>query len=273
MPLKATNLTIQMSPLPATFRGNPLDLATQMILRMKILSPSGSSFIFEGDTKPTSNVGPWLKGGTQWYVWDSAINDYVPLDISPSFVIPYWIGASQPSGVNPVLWLQTTKDATDVDPNFGSALYWVLWNGTAWVPFMVAQGLGTTADRPAAPPDGFKFYDTDLGVELWWERGQWRTTSGVPGDIKHVGFSTLQDALDHNPGWELFGNSFPQAYGRIISQATKDPGLTPVSSVTPVGLPPRAAFETFGSDQGYVDDPADTNVLPGQIALWTLIKL
>jgi len=273
MALKATNLTIQMAPIPATFKGNPQDLAVAMLQRMKILSPSGSSFIFEGDTKPTSNVGPWLKGGTQWYVWDYTINDYVPLDISPSFTIPFWIGSSLPTGTSPPLWLVTEKDASDVDPTHGLALYWSIWNGAAWIPFMAATGLGTTAQRPAAPVEGYKYYDTDLNVEIWWERAMWRTTSGVPGDVKAVAFSTLQDALNHNPGWDLLGNSAPQAYGRVISQATKDPGLTPVSSVTPVGVPPRAAFETFGEDKGYVSDPSLTNVLPGEIALWHLYKL
>lgn len=273
MALKSTNLTIAMAPLPATFKGTPQDLATQMLLRMKILSPDGSSFISTSDTKPTSNVGPWLKGGTQWYVWDTTVNDYLPLDISPSFTIPYFIGNSTPAGTNPPLWLRTSKDASDVDPTHGIALSWSLWDGTAWVPFVAAEGVGTTAQRPTDPIDGYRFYDLDLGVEIWWERSAWRTTSGVPGDIKHVAFSTLADALLHNPGWALFGDSFPAAYGRIISQATKDPGASPVDSVTPIGVPPRAAFETFGTDQGYVDDPADSNVLPGQIALWTLYKL
>ena len=271
MALKPTNLTIQMAPLPATFRGNPQDLAAQMVQRMKILSPSGSSFIFTGDTKPTSNVGPWLKGGTQWYVWDSTVNDYVPLDISPSFTIPYWMSASQPPNTNPPLWLQTTKDASDVDPTHGIAVYWRLWDGADWVPFMAAQGLGTTADRPTSPPDGYKFYDTTLNVEIWWERSMWRTTAGVPGDVKAVGFSTLQDALNHNPGWEIFGNSVPQVFGRNISQATKDPGASPVSEVTPVGVPPRAAFETFGNDSTLQSGTDATT--PAQVALWHLIKL
>jgi hypothetical protein len=218
-------------------------------------------------------VGPWLKGGTQWYVWDSTVNDYLPLDISPSFTIPYWISNSQPTGTNPPLWLQTSKDATDVDPTHGIALYWYLWDGVGWVPFVAAQGLGNTASRPAGPVDGYKYYDTDLNVEIWWERSMWRTTSGNPGDVKAVAFSTLQDALDHNPGWELFGTSVTQVYGRIISQATKDPGTSPVSSVTPIGLPERAAFETFGNDKGYVEDPTDAAVLPGQVALWHLVKL
>lgn len=273
MALKATNLTIQMGALPATFRGNPQDLAVAMLARMKILSPDGSSFIFTGDTKPTSNVGPWLKGGTQWYVWDSTINDYVPLDVSPSITAPYWFQAGLPSGTNPPLWFKTEKDPSDVDPTYGKVLYVASWDGTAWNAFIAANGLGTTAERPAAPGEGTMFYDTTINVQLWFERGQWRTYSGVPGDIKAVIFSTLQDALDHNPGWILLGTTAPQFYGRTISQATKDAGATPVDSVTPGdGVNPRAAGEIYGTDLGYVDDPADTQTLPAGVALWHLLK-
>ena len=71
MSLNATNLYIQASPIPATFKGTPNDLFSEMIKRMRILSPSGTNFIYIGDTEPTSNVGPWLNNGTQWYVWDT----------------------------------------------------------------------------------------------------------------------------------------------------------------------------------------------------------
>ena len=271
MALKNTNLTIQMAPIPATFKGSPQDLAIQMLLRMKILSPSGSNFIFIGDTEPTSNVGPWLKDGTKWYVWSDTLNQYIPLDISDSFTIPFFMGSSIPTETDPQVWLQTTQDATDLNPSHGAPISWNVWTGSDWVPFvgLITQG----SIRPAAPVDLQQFYDTTIGVLIWWERGQWRTVSGVQGDIKAVIYSTLQDALDHNPGWALLGTTATQLYGRTISQATQDPGLVPVSSVTPgPGVTPRAAFETYGEDKGVTPDPADTLTLPAQIALWHLFK-
>src|SRR6516165_5916035 len=96
MALKSTNLIIQMSPIPANFRGYPNDLAVEMLRRMKILSPSGVTFIFTGDTEPSSNVGPWLKDGTKWYVWDDSTKQYVPQDVSDSVTIPFWISNSEP---------------------------------------------------------------------------------------------------------------------------------------------------------------------------------
>ena len=82
MSLNPTSLFIQASPLPETFQGSPNDFFTEMIKRMRILSPSGTNFIYIGDTAPTSDVGPWLKNGTQWWVWDPSTKQYAPQDIS-----------------------------------------------------------------------------------------------------------------------------------------------------------------------------------------------
>lgn len=61
MPLQDTNLIIQAGPLPSTFCGTPQELVVAMVRRMKIVSASGTNFIFVGDVEPTSNVGPWLR--------------------------------------------------------------------------------------------------------------------------------------------------------------------------------------------------------------------
>ena len=60
---------------------------------------------------------------------------------------------------------------------------------------------GSTASRPTSPVVGQKYLDTDIGVELIYERDKWRTASGSPGDIKMVTHATLADALKYNPGW------------------------------------------------------------------------
>lgn len=134
MSLNATPLFIQASPLPATFQGTPNDMFTEMIKRMKILSPSGTNFIFIGDTAPTSNVGPWLKNGTQWYVWDPVTKVYAPQDISASFTPAFTMGNSTPTTTNPPVWLQTTQDATSANPNaFGEMIRWFFFDGANWL--------------------------------------------------------------------------------------------------------------------------------------------
>src|SRR5579862_9285632 len=133
MALVNTNLFIQMAQLPVTFKGSPQDLSVEMIKRMRIVSPNGVNFIFVGDVEPTSNVGPWLKGGTQWWVWDDATNRYKPQDLSASFTAPYAIGNSTPSVTNPPVWLKTTQDATDLAPTaYGDPIGWYVFDGTAW---------------------------------------------------------------------------------------------------------------------------------------------
>lgn len=272
MALKQTNLYIQMAPLPATFKGTPQDFADTMVRRMKILSPNGTNFIFIGDVEPTSNVGPWLRGGTQWWVWDDTIKRYVPLDISQSETKWYWISASVPPSTPPFLWLRTTTDPTDQNPSPGAAIGWYEFDGTTWTPFNSVVRSGPTASRPVGPTDFQQYYDTDLGVLIWWERGAWRTVSGVPGDVKFVFFETYDEAIFVNPGWELLGGQNQALRGRVLCGAAKDAGSSP-ETVFSVGsnITVRGALETFGEDLGIkVDAPSTYRV--GQLALWTLVK-
>lgn len=140
MSLKDTSLIVQAAPLPTTFKGNPNEFLAAMVQRMRIVSPNGANFIFIGDIQPTSNVGPWLKGGTQWWVWSDTQNTYVPLDVSASITIPFFIGNSTPATNTPPVWLQTTNNSTDANPNgFGTPIGWYFWNGTAWQPFDSVQ--------------------------------------------------------------------------------------------------------------------------------------
>jgi hypothetical protein len=273
MALKPTNLYIQMAQLSPTFKGTPQELASAMVQRMKILSPNGTNFIFIGDVEPVSNVGPWLKGGTQWFVWDDSIKRYVPLDISASETRWYWIGLTTPTSTPPQVWLKTTKDATDQDPSHGSPIGWYVFDGVNWVPFNSIVFSGPTASRPSNPADFQQFYDTDIGVFIWWERGQWRTVSGGPGDVKQVIFETLTDALQFNPGWEVLGAQNQNFRGRLMSMATKDSGTSPETVLTVgAGISERAALETFGENNGLQINNASTLKYPGTLALWTLVK-
>jgi hypothetical protein len=277
MALSNTNLLIVMGPIPPTFEGTPQQFAEEMIRRMKIISPSGTNFIFVGDTEPTSNVGPWLKDGTSWYVFDEDTKRYVPLDISPSEKSWYQIGKSVPEvpgTEDPPLWLKTSHDPTEADPSFGQPIGWYEWNGTSWVPFVGIVLSGPSANRPASPEAYQQYYDTDIGTLIWFERGSWRTISGVPGDVKAVAFETLTEALTANPGWDVFGASNQAIRGRWISQATKDSGATPETNLSVgAGVAPRAAFETFGETDGVQIDSSSDVPYPPTISLWHLIKL
>lgn len=272
--LRSTNLILQMAPIPATFRGNPNALAAEMVKRMRIVSPNGTNFIFIGDTEPTSNVGPWLKDGTKWYVWDSEINRYGPLDVSDSITPAFWMRSSTPPSTPPSVWLRTTSDPTDQNASAGDPIGWYVFNGTEWVPYVSIVLSGPTASRPANPIEYQQYYDTDISVLIWWERNLWRTVSGVPNDIKFVASQVLTEALVKNPGWAVFGENNQSYRGRTIMQAAKDSGPTPQTVLT-VGpnVAVRAAFETFGEDFGVANNPASPVPYPPSIALWALVKL
>lgn len=274
MALKSTNLILQMGAIPPTFVGTPQELADEIVKRSKIVSPTGTNFIYTGDVEPTSNAGPWLKGGVSWFVFDTDTKRYVPLDISESEKTWYNIGVSTPADATVPVWLRTTKDPTDTDPSVGVAIGWYVWNGTSWAPFNGIVLSGDTASRPASPIALQQYYDTDLEVLIWYERNQWRTVAGLPGDVKAVAFETLTEALRFNPGWEVFGASNQAIRGRYISQATKDSGTSPVTVLTVgAGVAERAALETFGETDGVQINSSSDVPYPPSLALWHLIKL
>lgn len=69
--------TITIASLPPGFSGTPQDLASAIADRLSI-SPSvpWSSFV-NGGAQPSSDVGPWLKLGEQWKVWDPTGGTYI----------------------------------------------------------------------------------------------------------------------------------------------------------------------------------------------------
>lgn len=153
MALSPTNLVIQAAQLPATFVGDPNAFFRAMIERIRIMSASGTSFFVISDVEPASNVGPWLKGGTQWWVYDINLKKYVPLDISASETKWYQVGANVPTTQDPPLWLRTQAGATLPGPAQGQPIGWYLFNGTAWVGFTeLLDGEVTLPKLADAPP-------------------------------------------------------------------------------------------------------------------------
>jgi hypothetical protein len=273
MALQNTNLLLQVAPLRAAFRGSPQEMVEEIIRRARIVSPSGTNFIYIGDTEPTSNVGPWLKNGDRWYVWDEDTKRYIPLNIDDSETTWFQVGPTTPATSNPGLWLRCTHAPTSTDTSLGQMIGWYAWDGAFWVPTVGIVLAGPTATRPTSPVTYQQYYDTDIAVLLWFERSAWRTVDGNIGDVKHVAWEFLQDALDHNPGWELLGASNQAWRGRLISQATKDPGLNPANDLSlDPGVASRAAHEVFGETDGVEMDASSTVPYPPTIALWTLVK-
>jgi hypothetical protein len=236
-------LVIVAAQLSPDFIGTPAEFYQAMVERMSIQSPSGTQFFVVGDSEPSGNQGPWLRNGTQWWVFDVATGRYVPLDISESVEALFVISPTNPGtpgAGDPVLWGRTVGSR---------GVSWYGWTGTEWRPIAGVSPSGPTSARPTDAVDYELYFDTDINVQLHWERGAWRTVSGSPGDIKAVIHATAALALSHNPGWALYGESDASVLGRVIGVASKDPGGSPVESL-PVGagITPRASGDQAGAE-------------------------
>lgn len=84
----AVPLSFKVSPIPDTFRGTLNDFAQAFASRLSAETGYQISFFVTGNTAPTSNVGPWLRNGSEWWVWDNATADYVPITV-PSESLGY----------------------------------------------------------------------------------------------------------------------------------------------------------------------------------------
>jgi len=71
-------VAFRVSPFPTNADYTPQEFADALVARMSIESPTTISFFVSGPTAPTSNVGPWLKNGLTWYVFDTPTAAYVP---------------------------------------------------------------------------------------------------------------------------------------------------------------------------------------------------
>lgn len=238
-----TQLQIVASALPTNFQGKPQEFFDAMVRRMKIVSPFGGTFFVIGNSEPPSNQGPWLKGGTKWYVWSDDLGRYVPADISDSETIWFQVSDTTPTSSDPAVWLRFQTVGSNV-----RYIGWYFFDGTAWRPSSMIVNSGDTASRPVSPVDLERYYDTDIATEIWWERGAWRTTSGVPGDIKFVSYPTLTAAIAANPGWQEIGESNVDLRGRVLVSANADGASGPTNLPVGSGITSRAAGDLYGEE-------------------------
>lgn len=272
-----TQLRLALSPIDPAFKGTPQQFAEEFVRKTRIVAPFGTGLFVISSTKPTSNVGPWLKDGKEWWVWDDVLKDYVPVTLDVNQTQQFYIQDGTPptnEANQKYVWFQTLA---------GNVInVWVLIAGV-WKPLLTSSG--PTTSRPTNPRDFQEYYDTTISVLLWWERGAWRTKDGNIGDVKQVFWETGEEALARNPGWEILGTgtsgSEPMR-ARALGQATKDAaGSSPTvpTALTAGGLTTREARSVGGGESGSVTltvdnlprhrheiTPEDTGVAEGTTA-------
>lgn len=273
MALQPTGDLIIACSLPATMSGSPQSWFDEYTKRLTIVSATGRGRIVFSDSEPVDSQAVWIRG-TEILLFDADLKRFVPIDISASESHWHWTGSTTPTSTPPFLWLRTSAGATvNLPPttSYGRAIGWYEFDGAIWRPFNDIVNSGTTAQRPASPIDLEQFYDTDISVLIWFERGQWRTLDGIPGDIKFVAWPTLAEALLRNPGWSLLGEGNASLRGRALSGATRDQdGSNPLT--TDAGVPQRSVGETFGQTTGLQGAAPLTITLPPMVSYYILAK-
>jgi hypothetical protein len=240
-----TGLYLRGTPLDPAGKWSPQQFFEEILAHIDIVAPYGISTFVQGDQMPTSNQGPWLKGGTEWWVWDDSTGTYVPLVIDQSLPTLFYLQEATPpldSGIQ--VWFQTQTVGGVVQPK---AINLNL-NGTEWVPIGTPRS-GTFASAPTEAADWALYYATDLQVMCVWNGSSWVTQDGVIGDAKFVTWSTRYDALRHNPGWEVLwdgpAGSVVSQRGLLIGQATANADGSDPSTVSGFAVT-RSALEVSG---------------------------
>ncbi len=256
MSLQNTNLIIVGSQLPATFKGDPNALFAEMIRRMKIVSPSGTTFFVISDSEPAGNQGPWLKGGTQWWVFSTTLKRYVPLDITASEKLWYQVGSETPTTNNPPLWLKTTSGTTGAAPDFGNPFAWYLNDGTTWkqFPVIITDGAITRAQLdPKA-----NFFGTASGTDAY------TLSFATPS----AAFSYGNGSTEAFAGYVKFANANTGAStlainGGAVAGLKKDVSADLAAGEILAGAVHLVVFD--GTNFQLLSRIADTTVTPGPI--------
>lgn len=88
MQLYDTNYVIAAEPIDPAFVGTLQQYFDHCVARMSIKSPTAPYNVIVSDSKPQSNQGLLLLGGTKLYVWDEDQSSYVPANIGDSLFAP-----------------------------------------------------------------------------------------------------------------------------------------------------------------------------------------
>lgn len=99
-------ITIQMGPLPPVLAWTPQQLADAIAARLSLVTAQSFALFVSGSTEPSSNVGPWLKDGAEWYVWSDSDGGYIPQTINSSS-LGYIISSSEPDPLLYQVWIET----------------------------------------------------------------------------------------------------------------------------------------------------------------------
>lgn len=119
----------------------PQEFADALVARLTAESTNAISFFAAGSVAPSSNVGPWLKDNTTWYVWNNILGSYVPQTIDTGSLGYVAQPLPAPDQTKYTFWivLDGTGTATGID----------YYSGGAWKDIYAGQFAAQTAATAA----------------------------------------------------------------------------------------------------------------------------
>lgn len=130
---------ISAHPLPSNFKGTPQQLLDAWLERLVVTGDNVA--IISSDVMPTGNQGPWLKNGTQLWVWDETTQAYRPVDVTNSVSPEVYIGPDAPDPLTYPLWFKTSGS---------TALGLYTYLGGSWVTQDVGIHTGDVTEQKIA---------------------------------------------------------------------------------------------------------------------------
>ncbi len=116
-------LTISIGPLPSGQRYTPQGLVDAINARIKASTQESLALFSVGSVAPTSNQGPWLKNGVEWWVWSDTTGAYVPVQAN-ELTLGYKAATTAPDPAKYKLWIRLADDGEPLDINYSNGSVW-----------------------------------------------------------------------------------------------------------------------------------------------------
>lgn len=146
-------LNFVASPLSVNFSGTLQELFDAYTARLSAESPTPYSLFVSGSVAPTSDVGPWLKNGTTWYVWSAVAGAYVPATIEDK-QRKFIASATAPSATDYTLWIETVGGVAKAIKYFSGGSWrdvyedkFALYSTTTQMNTAIANAISTATEQ------------------------------------------------------------------------------------------------------------------------------
>ena len=250
MPIQNIPLTFRLSPLPAQ-NFTPQQFADALVARLTAESTNTISFFAAGSVAPTSNVGPFLKDNTTWYVWSDPLGQYVPQTLDPESKGYIDQQSPGPDHTVYIFWIELDGAGKAQSIQYYSGGAWkdvyedkfALYPTTVDMNTAIAAAVGSANSYPAAANEGglMQIVPVDgAGHKMNL------TNAYINGDGKYnTGISRYTAPINGVYRVSLFSkvsNSTGNAAGMEVKVAVYKNGILSVEQGTSVASPPNSRW-------------------------------